>query len=156
MDVSGIELPADLVRNALRLRSGRSWLGRWTELVRNSLLDWELTLELPDGSGPWFGSAAVVLPVRRADGSPAVLKVTIPHDEALPEPDALTLWDGRGAVRLLEAARDDFVLLLERLDGDQSLGGLPLDETAGIWGNLVRDLTLRPGSGALWQGIPSV
>lgn len=156
MELPGIELPAALVRNASRLPGGRAWLIRWQDLVHSALAEWELTLDLPGGRRPWFGSAAVVLPVHRADGSRAVLKVTVPHDEALPEPDALRLWAGCGAVKLLEASREDYVLLLERLDGDQSLAGVPLAETAGIWGGLVKDLALAPGSGELWQDIPSV
>ena len=61
----------------------------------------------PGGSAK---STAVVVPVlqRTGDAPPAVLKLTIPHDEALPEPDALTLWDGTGAVvihKKLDAGR---------------------------------------------------
>lgn len=156
VDVPGIELPAALVGNALRLPGGRGWLTRWQDLAQARLSEWDLTLDLPGAAGPWFGSAAVVLPVLRGDGSPAVLKLSVPHDEALPEPDALALWAGRGAVRLLAAARDDYALLLERLDGDQSLGGIALDETAPVWGALVRSLSLRPATGDLWREIPSV
>ncbi|MHA7155464.1 aminoglycoside phosphotransferase family protein [Arthrobacter sp. TMN-50] len=156
MDVFGVELPAALVSNALRLPGGRGWLTRWQDLVQLRVAEWDLSLDLPGTVRPWFGSAAVVFPVRRGDGSPAVLKLSVPHDEALPEPDALALWAGRGAVRLLAAARDDYVLLLERLDGDQSLAGIPLEETASVWGALVRSLSLRPGDGDLWQDIPSV
>lgn len=145
-----------MVSNALRQPDGRGWLNRWQRLAQDRLSEWNLTLDLPASTRPWFGSAAVVLPVRRDDGSPAVLKISVPHDEALPEPDALALWAGRGAVRLLAAARDDYVLLLERLDGSQSLGGLPLEETASVWGTLIRSLSLRPGSGDLWRDIPLV
>ncbi|GAA1121865.1 aminoglycoside phosphotransferase family protein [Arthrobacter flavus] len=156
MDLSGLELPATLVRHASRLPGGRGWLSRWQDLVHSALAEWELTLDLPGARRPWFGSVAVVLPVHRADGSRAVLKVTVPHDDALPESDALRLWAGCGAVKVLEAAREDYVLLLERLDGNHSLAGVPLAETAEIWGGLVKDLGLAPGSGELWQDIPSV
>lgn len=156
MDLSAIELPSALVRSARALPSGHGWLNRWRDLVRTALTEWRLTIDLPGGTLPWAGSAALVVPVRRADGGPAVLKITIPHEEAFPEPHALALWGGRGAVRLLEASRDDYVLLLERLDGDRSLAGVPLEETAAIWGGLIRELALAPDSGELWQGIPSV
>ncbi|MBE0009278.1 MULTISPECIES: aminoglycoside phosphotransferase family protein [unclassified Arthrobacter] len=156
MDLSTIELPSALVRSARALPSGHGWLDRWRDLARTALTEWGLTLDLPGGTLPWVGSAALVVPVRRADGSPAVLKITIPHEEALPEPDALVLWGGRGAVRLLAASRDDYVLLLQRLDGDRSLAGVPLDDTAAIWGGLVRELALTPDKGELWRDIPSV
>jgi streptomycin 6-kinase len=50
------------------------------------------------------------------DGTPAVLKLVYPHRESEHEADALELWDGEGAVRLL--ARDDEpgALLLERCE----------------------------------------
>lgn len=62
---------------------------------------WQLTL------GPALGSGAGgrAYRVERADGTPAVLKVSIPHRESLQEADALARWDGDGAIRLL--ARDD-------------------------------------------------
>ena len=54
--------------------------------------------------------------VERADGTPAVLKLSLPHREAQQEADALERWDGVGAVRLLE--RDDArnAMLLERCE----------------------------------------
>lgn len=156
VDLSAIELPSALVRSARALPSGHGWLNRWRDLVRTALTEWGLTIDLPGSTLPWVGSAALVVPVRRADESLAVLKITIPHEEAFPEPDALALWGGRGAVRLLEASRDDYVLLLERLDGDRSLAGVPLEETAAVWGGLIRELALTPDNGELWRDIPSV
>ena len=48
-------------------------------------------------------------------GDDAVLKVTPPEDdESDEEADALALWDGDGAVRLLRRDRDRRALLLER------------------------------------------
>jgi streptomycin 6-kinase len=60
------------------------------------------------------------VPVRREDGSQAVLKVNFPEPESEHEAEALARWDGAGAVRLL--ARDDArrALLVERcLPGTQ-------------------------------------
>src|SRR5262245_33641160 len=54
-----------------------------------------------------------VAPVQLADGSPAILKIGIPHREARREADALRVWDGRGAARLLRASEDGFALLIE-------------------------------------------
>lgn len=156
MDPGDLELPDSLVRNALNLPTGRAWIRSWQETAREHLRRWGLTLDLPSGAKPWTGYGAVVLPVVCSDGAPAVLKLTVPHDEALPEPDALTLWDGHGAVALLDSSKDQYVLLLDRLDGDASLFDVPLEDTAGIWGSLVRQLSIPPGSGPLWKDIPSV
>ncbi|TDE94935.1 hypothetical protein EXU48_09125 [Occultella glacieicola] len=64
----------------------------------------------------WHGSSALVLPVRRTDGTPAVLKLVWPHAEGRTERLALRTWDGDGAVRLLAADPSRWALLLERLE----------------------------------------
>lgn len=158
MDACEIELPRSLRRTALNLPQGRRWLDGWPNLATQYLDQWDLVLDLGPGEAPWSGHCAVVLPVVRADGQPAALKLSVPHDEALPEPDALFLWDGRGAVELLESNREDFVLLLERLDGDTSLADLPLTETTTVWGDLVRSLSITPedGNAQHWGSISSV
>ena len=74
----------------------------------------------PDGeaiAGTW----AKVLPVRRRDGAPGMLKagMTTAETAAL---DLLAWWDGDGAVRLLE--RGDGAVLMERAAGDRSLAAL--------------------------------
>lgn len=161
MDARDIELPRSLVRNALDLPGGRAWLDGWRDTAGRYLETWDLVLDLEPGAAPWTGHCSVVLPVACADGRPAVLKITVPHPEALHEPDALALWDGRGAVELLDSSGQEYVLLLERLDGDSSLAGLPLAETARVWGSLMRSLSISPPAGSSthdsrWHGIPSV
>lgn len=160
MDALNIELPRTLVRRVLSLPSGRAWLECWAGIAERYLDQWDLVLELEPEAAPWTGHCAVVLPVACADGRPAVLKITAPHAEAAAEPEALALWDGRGAVELLDSAGDDFVLLLERLDGDSTLAELPLNETTEIWGSIMRRLSIRPGGSTgpdpRWLSIPSV
>jgi streptomycin 6-kinase len=62
-----------------------------------------------------------------ADGTPAVLKLIHPHRESEHEADALALWDGRGAVRLLD--RDDarHAILLERCEPGAPLSAAGAD-----------------------------
>jgi streptomycin 6-kinase len=59
-------------------------------------------------------ASVVVAPAVTADGDEAVLKVQKPHRESEHEADALALWDGEGAVRLLDREPDEHALLLER------------------------------------------
>jgi len=52
--------------------------------------------------------------VTTADGEQAVLKVQLPHRESEHEAAALELWDGDGAIRLLDCEPEEHALLLER------------------------------------------
>jgi streptomycin 6-kinase len=93
---------------------GPEWvdfLDRLPALVNDLLAEWRLTV---DGEAT-HGSTALVVPVRTADGRPAVLKVGWPHEEAELEHLALQHWHGNGAVQLLRADPRRFALLLERL-----------------------------------------
>lgn len=157
------DLPPRLVLSARTIDGGARWLRHWRVLLVERLEEWDLDLDLAPGQPAWAGQCAVVVPVTRrgaghldghGHGAAAVLKLTIPHDEALPEPDALELWDGRGAVRLLAASRPDYALLLERLDGHRSLRDVPLDRTAGPWGRVMRQLSLPAGDSAPWAAFP--
>jgi streptomycin 6-kinase len=61
------------------------------------------------------GTHALVFACRRADGSPAVLKLPFVDDENRTEADALRLYDGDGAVRLLDYDPASGGMLLEHL-----------------------------------------
>jgi streptomycin 6-kinase len=56
----------------------------------------------------------LVAPAVTADGEEAVLKVQKPHRESEHEAAALEVWNGEGAVRLLDYDPDEHALLLER------------------------------------------
>jgi streptomycin 6-kinase len=84
---------------------------------------------LTPGSAYPGGSAASVVRVRRADGTAAVVKLARRHFEAEHEADGLRVWDGDGAVRLLEFARlDDTTdaLLLEACEPGTAASSLLL------------------------------
>jgi streptomycin 6-kinase len=89
--------------------SGRAWLAMLPQILDQVAAQWELRVGDP------FPDASASLTVRasRADGSPAVLKLQLPHREAEHEAAALDCWDGAGAVRLLAHDPDRHALLLE-------------------------------------------
>src|SRR5207247_2766516 len=94
-----VEIPADVARFALRRGvEGRTWLARLPAIVAECSEQWELEL---DEVVP--ASYSLVAMTRRADGSPAVLKVTFPEPEGQHEAEALRLWNGDGIVLLYEA-----------------------------------------------------
>lgn len=90
---------------------GRSWLPKLPALLDAAVERWELELGEPfrNGSAAWVAPAR-----RRGDGSACVLKITLPHREAKYEGAGPRVWNGAGAVRLLEENADDFALVVER------------------------------------------
>lgn len=146
-----VPIPPGLSARYGRSSAGRAWLASLPGLVQGRLEHWELAVDLPAGAVPWHGHGAVVLPVRRKDGTPAALKVAFPHDEARVERHALALWNGHGAVRLLAADAGTCATLLERLQPDRSLQTAPLDDAVVVWGCIVRQLSLVPDGRPHWQ-----
>ncbi|WP_433268649.1 aminoglycoside phosphotransferase family protein [Actinosynnema sp. CS-041913] len=118
-----------------------AWRETLPALATKFCARWDLT---PDG-GLMNGYVAVVLPVRRADGHPAVLKLTWLDTETRQEPLALKAWDGAGVVRLLDNDDEHGALLLERLDHTRSLLDTSMEEALEVTGGLLRRLRLPAG-----------
>ena len=114
-----IEVPEELIAWHRKFfgESGRAWIDTAPSLAADLLDRWQLRR---DGAST-CGAIALVLPVMRADGTPAVLKLQPVNDETVHEPDALQAWNGDGAVRLLDHDAASGSMLLERLDADRSL-----------------------------------
>ncbi|MFD4258058.1 aminoglycoside phosphotransferase family protein [Streptomyces sp. NPDC058534] len=121
--------------------AGRAFIDGLPELAAGFLRRWELR---PDGPS-MHGWAALVLPVVRRDGVPAVLKLQILDEETEGEPLALRAWDGDGAVRLLDHDPATGTMLLERLDADRMLSGVE-DSRAAVLviARLLAHLTATP------------
>jgi streptomycin 6-kinase len=112
VSLEGFVVPPDLEESSKRL--GRlDWLSELPGTVEQAARRWQLTVLPPFLPG---GMCAWVAPVRRDDGSEAVLKVTWPHPEAEHEIPGLLAWNGNGAVLAYEEARVEggFLALLER------------------------------------------
>ena len=91
--------------------------------VQAAAARWTLTLGEPYEQGAAGYTTRATLP----DGTPAVLKLIHPHRESEHEADALELWDGDGAVRLLARDESGYVLLLERCEPGTRLSMLDAD-----------------------------
>lgn len=98
--------------------AGRAFVAALPGLAAGFLDRWGLRLDGPSRHG-W---AALVLPVVRRDGTAAVLKLQLLDAETEGEPVALRLWDGDGAVRLLDHDAATGTMLLEPLDAGRTLG----------------------------------
>ncbi|NEY33370.1 kinase [Streptomyces sp. PRKS01-65] len=130
---------------------GDGWLAGLPGLARQAVASRELTVERVQVPG---GRSSLVVLVRRADGSPAVLKLAPPRARPESERAALAHWGGRGAVQLLdEADPAEGVLLLERLHPDVSVRSLPeakaLLEAAGT----LRRLWVEPPAGHRFETV---
>ncbi|MCC9206153.1 aminoglycoside phosphotransferase family protein [Arthrobacter sp. zg-Y769] len=150
-----VVVPDALRRRYLGTRDGRAWVADLPGLVETSLAAFRLVPD-PPGAAPWHGHGALVLPVRSAHGTPAVLKFPFPHPEAATEAAALALWDGNGAVRLLDRDAAGTCLVLERLNPDRTLLQADMADAVRIWGSLVRRLGLPGSDSPHWAAIPSL
>jgi streptomycin 6-kinase len=104
--------------------------------------DWGLKLGEPYAPG----AEGHTLRAQLADGTPAVLKIVVPHRENEHEADALELWEGEGAVRLL--ARDDerHAILIERCEPGTYLSTLPLADALDVLIGLLPRLWKQAGN----------
>lgn len=105
---------------------GAEWLTALPTLLAEYAHRWRLT-PLPPFAGLSYNYVA---PVRRADGSPAVLKAGVPGDEFRASIAFLRFCEGHGAVRLLEADPTACVMLMEQAFPGQPLAQVEDDDVA--------------------------
>jgi streptomycin 6-kinase len=151
LDVRPFELPHNLIASIDRDDPHREELAAWAAALPQTLARasarWSLELGPPFQPG---GAGSYVVPARTAGGARVVLKLGRQHDEARDEAEGLRLWDGAGAVRLLDSALDGSTsaLLLEACEP-----GTPLSQLAGpaeqdeIIAGLLRRLWIEPPPG---------
>ncbi|MER6025626.1 aminoglycoside phosphotransferase family protein [Streptomyces sp. NPDC001851] len=130
--------------------AGDAWLAELPVIAERAVARDDLTVERVQVPG---GRSSLVVLVRRADGTPAVLKLAPPRARPESERAALAHWGGRGAVELLDTGAGDGVLLLERLHPDVSVRSLPeakaLLEAAGT----LRRLWVEPPAGHTFETV---
>ena len=134
-----IAIPEDFAAGIVNLAGGpgQTWLDGLPGLLDSLCLRWSLAV---DGE-PMHGYLGLVVPVRRR-GEPGVLKVSWPDASTRHELSALTVWNGNGAVRVLEADRDIGAMVLERVDGRHSLEVVEIGEAVTIASRLLRRLAV--------------
>lgn len=152
----GCEPPQRLVRALGEMygdAAAADWLGALPALTEQALTSGDgLTVERVAAPG---GRSSLVVLVRRADGTPAALKIAPPVAGPELERAALEHWNGWGAVRPLDAPELDAsgALLLERLHHEVSLRSLPeakaLLEAAGT----LRRLWVEPPAGHAFESV---
>jgi len=109
-------IPTGLQR-LLTTEAGQLWIKQVPQILDRLCQQWNLTLEQPFNTS----TVSYVIPAR-SGADEVVLKIQWPHYECLHEADALQMWKGQGAVRLLDHDADANALLLERCNPGISLG----------------------------------
>jgi len=148
-----VEVPDRLSRTALRWcgeEAARPWLAALPDTVAEYARRWALTVERSVVPG---GALSLTLLVRRADDSPATLKLGFVDRYTAHEAAALTAWAGCGAVRLYEADAERGALLMERLQADVSLRSLPEDRAMLEAAEVVRKLWIAPPGGCAIEPV---
>lgn len=107
-----MRIPPELAEKVPRIfgDAGRAWLPRLPEIVATCRERWGLA----EGTPCPTMSMNYIEFTTTAAGEPVALKVGVPHEELLTEMEALALYDGRRAVRLLDADRHLGAILMQR------------------------------------------
>lgn len=146
-----IEVP-DVVRNKAVAVGAEEWLERLAVLVQGLEDDWSIVVGRPYEGG----SEAFVAEATCGDGTPAVLKVLMPHGADAPsnpsnEATALRLAGGDGCPVLYGYDPDRGALLMERLGRSMHELGLPLSRRL----ELLCDTAARVWTPAADCGLPT-
>ncbi|MGH3588764.1 MAG: aminoglycoside phosphotransferase family protein [Pseudonocardia sp.] len=105
-----LDIP-DQVRKTVIADENESWLDELPGVVDSLAQEWSLMV----GSSLAGGHAALVVEVTLVDGTPAVLKISVPGRDVRQEAMVLRLANGGGCAKLLGEDVGRQALLLERL-----------------------------------------
>ena len=137
--------PDHFVRTQTELHGteGPAWLERLPTILSTCAARWNLTL----GATIEPLSYNFVTGAWRTDGTPVILKAGTPTGEFAAEAEALRLFAGHGAARLLEIDDENQVMLLERCLPGASLHTVADDEEA----TTIAASVMR----RLWRPVPA-
>ncbi|MDX3386159.1 aminoglycoside phosphotransferase family protein [Streptomyces niveiscabiei] len=144
-----IEPPQRLVRALSEsVPDAAAWLEGLPGLVERAVAACGVSVERVQVPG---GRSSLVVLVRLADGTPAVLKAAPERFRPAAELAALEHWGGLGAVQVLGGG--DGVLLLERLRTDVSVRTLPEAKAALEAAGALRRLWVEPPEGFAFETV---
>jgi len=137
-----LRISTGLAANCRKSPERATWLDRLPDVLLSLEHVWGLTPDAPLDAEE--SSCSYVTAVRTANGTPAVLKIGMPHMEGEHEIQALRFWDGDPTVRLLEADDELGVLLLERCKPGTTLRTLSEQDQDLVISGLLRRLWRPP------------
>jgi streptomycin 6-kinase len=121
--------------------SGRTWLGGLHSRVARIAEKWGLRLEPPYPQS----FVSIVFPAALRDGTRAVLKIQWPHPESDYEHEALRIWNGHGAVMLLDYDPQEHSLLLECCEPGDHLSTVDPEQALEIVAEMLPHLWVPAG-----------
>jgi streptomycin 6-kinase len=149
-----LQIPPHLIANQQHYHGedGLHWIEALPALAAEVAQRWGLILEAPFTAGQVDYTA----PVRRTDGSEAVLKLCYVDLYLRPAVAALRAFDGNAAVRLLDADLESGALLLERLVPGEPISVIT-DDTAAMHeaAELLRHLWQAPADAVDFLSLDS-
>ncbi len=137
-----LRIPSLLAANCRTVPERAAWLDRLPDTLRRLERLWALTTDVQLDAEE--ASCSYVAAVRAANGTPAVLKISMPHMEGEHEIDGLRFWEGDPTVRLIEAVDELSAMLLERCTPGTPLRALAEHDQDVVISGLLRRLWRQP------------
>lgn len=141
MTIGDFPVPEGLAATCGKTSDRSEWLAALPELVRDLERRWALTLDAPFADEV---TCSWVAPATRSDGTPAILKVGMPHMEGEHEIAAMRFWNGDPTALLYEADEERGAMLLERCIPGTMLRARPEPEQDVVIAGVLRRLWRKP------------
>ncbi|TXK85020.1 aminoglycoside phosphotransferase family protein [Paenibacillus sp. N3.4] len=122
-----VHLPKQFVHTLKEIHKEKaeSWLDTFDQFLVECEKRWDMEIM------PHFDlSYHFVAPARLKDGTEIVVKLAVPNKEFNAEVEALTLFNGKGMVKIIDVDLAKGILILERLLPGETLASLDSDEEA--------------------------
>ena len=153
-EAMALRIPDGLAVSCSKTPERSAWLEQLPDVVRSLERLWALTPNgLLDGEE---ASCSHVMAVLRENGTPAVLKIAMPHMEGANEINGLRFWDGQPTVRLLAADDELSAMLLERCKPGTTLRALPECDQDVVISGLLRRLWRSPSTPHPFRSLSSL
>ena len=149
-----IHIPARLTATCLKRPEHAAWPARLPDTLTRLGRRWSLTFGTPFDSDE--SSCSWVAPVELAGGTPAVVKVGLPHMESEDEIEGLRFWDGDPMVRLLRADDESGAMLLERCEPGTALRTLAEFDQDLVIARVLRRAWRRPGASPAFRPLSAM
>jgi streptomycin 6-kinase len=106
-------------------QAGINWLNSLPKIIDQLETKWKIKIEKPFANLTYNYAA----PAKLENGTSVVIKIGFPNDkEFIIEMNALIIFNGEGIAKLLEHDKENFAMLLERLEPGTTLSKLKDDE----------------------------